>query len=481
MPPEGGQAGSPCYGLARTPANERSALALRNDNARERGYRRSQMPADLVDATFGHCLAVSREAEAAEDAAKVALQRGGRSRLGVLAHARHESLIRATGSAPLAGDEAPADLLALAWLLAGTRPPVERAVVDLDTRHQLGRAELGRVLGLSASAAAGLATTYGESWDRELAPAVMAWLGPGDCPELATLLDDAGEPLAAAPVVAEHVEECPACGDRRRAMATVRSIVAQVPFPEAPSAVRAAAGGRRLLPTAPPPPIVPNRRYTWAVRAAAAVALLTLAGGALVALSRDGDGRDRRVDRLTAVGARALVVSDARVEVGRSFTVTNTSSRPVRWEAAASVPWLELSPAGGELAPQAAQQVRVQPTADAPEGEVDAVITITGADGSTVATAVVGTHDEAPQVGASVEGCVINAAVEDAGEVQSVLLHWRAATGGEATLPMAPTTTGWRAQFPPELGGGSFWVEAIDARGNRAGTAVHPLPAASCP
>src|SRR5438105_7806505 len=166
---------------------------------------------DLADQAFGHCFVVLGDRQQAEDAALVALRRAGRSRSSVLAHARYQALERAAGlDAPQADTPAPNDLLELAVLLAATRPAAERAVLDL--RNRLDRAELGRALGLPATAAADRADAIGEAWDRELDPLLMARLGPGDCLLLAAVLADAdlAHPTlsgltAIGPSVASHV------------------------------------------------------------------------------------------------------------------------------------------------------------------------------------------------------------------------------------------------------------------------------------
>src|SRR5260370_37515459 len=86
-------------------------------------------------------------------AATRALAAGRRSRPSVLAHARHQALLAAATppsyeAAAVEGDTielgVATDLVALARALAATRAPVERVVVDLDTRHELDRAGLGR-------------------------------------------------------------------------------------------------------------------------------------------------------------------------------------------------------------------------------------------------------------------------------------------------------------------------------------------------
>src|SRR3954447_14258027 len=108
--------------------------------------------ADTGEHAFSHALAVLGDPAAAEEVALVAVRRGDRSRVATLAFARHLSLARArqTPSDPSAQ---PANVVELALALAATRPPLERALVDLAGRHQLDRSRLGRTLRLTAAAA----------------------------------------------------------------------------------------------------------------------------------------------------------------------------------------------------------------------------------------------------------------------------------------------------------------------------------------
>ncbi|HUR02320.1 MAG TPA: hypothetical protein VM347_07270 [Nonomuraea sp.] len=442
------------------------------------------MPVDLADAAYGHCLTVTRDEPAAVEAAVAALGRGSRTRTGALAHARHEALARGAGPATHEADIA--DLTALAWWLTGTRPAVERAVVDLDARHQLSRGELGRVLGIAPAAAATLAADYAASWDHELGPAVMAWLGPGECDELAALLDArdccAGAPAtevwAVAPAVAEHADGCSLCGDRRRSLATVRSIVGQIPFDAAPPEVKAMAAVRRRIPASPPPPILPNRNLTWGLRAVCgAVALLLVVAGVTAVSRRDGTSRAQRVAALTRVGPAALALSPRLVDLQRGyFQLQNVTDEPVRWRAAAAVPWLGLAPSSGRLAPHQSQRIRFKLAPLAPEGDVRTVVTFGAEQGSTVAVQIVGANDEPPEVAASVSGCAVTATAEDAGEVREVVLHWKGAVEGSA--PMRRRSATWVGTLPSGLRNGSWFVSAVDARGNRGGTAIQPVPAA---
>lgn len=257
------------------------------------------MASHVAAAAFGHCLALVRDEERATRLAVVAVRRGGRSLGAVLGHARHQALaeLDGTGLAPmtLSGDATPSEV---AWALARTRPPIEVALIDLSGRHGLSRSGLGLALRLSPGAAAARVASAAHVWDAHLDPALLAWLGPGDCAELAGLLEgrpcaDPADLLLLGGDVAAHTATCPACADRQRAMASVRLLVGGTPLPAPPATVVAAASGSRLQPPMPPPALVPRRkRGPLRMVGAGAAALAVLAVG-IGFLAGGGDGGDR--------------------------------------------------------------------------------------------------------------------------------------------------------------------------------------------
>src|SRR4051794_32789727 len=234
---------------------------------------------DLADHAYAHTRSVLGDGEAASDAAAVAVRRGGRARWAGLGPGRAEALARAAeASGPDLDGDAPAELTELAAVLAATRPPLERAIVDLDTRHALDRGGFARALGLPVGPAGARAAAVYLDWQRALDPVLLAHLGPGDCDGLAAVLgaapgsdadadvdggdDDAGdrdpsatdplprslrgsggpadptahetparepralrELLQLGPIVADHVAGCGRCSDRVRAMVSVRTLL----------------------------------------------------------------------------------------------------------------------------------------------------------------------------------------------------------------------------------------------------------------
>jgi hypothetical protein len=429
---------------------------------------------DLADQAYGHCFVVLGGNEAAADAALTALRRAGRSRSSVLAHARYQALERAGAVAsPPADTAAPDDLLDLAILLAATRPPAERAVLDLRTR--LDRAELGRALGLPAAAAADRADAIGDAWDRDLDPLLMARLGPGDCLLLAAVLADAdlahptlGELAAIGPAVAAHMADCELCTDRHRAMVSVRALLAQTEVPPAPDAVREAARRSRRMRPAPAPPAIDRRRRRPLLVVAAVVATLALIGGVAAtaaALTGTRNSRAGRVAKLVRVPTNSQLALTVRRD---TVELTNRSGRPVHWTAASEARWLEVRPADGRLdAGQTALLItRIQKSS--PEGALRTTVTVTGDDGSAAAAVYETTIERPPDLATLANGCVVSATVEDASGLNAVDLLWTDRAGMHK-LQMTVGPAGYTAILPPATPL-NWWVTAQDTRGNQART-----------
>jgi len=436
------------------------------------------MASHVAASAFGHCLALVRDEEAATRLAVVAVRRGGRTLGAVLGHARHQALGAVAVEAPppvsLAAGAGPAEV---AWALAATRPPLELALVDLSGRYGLGRSGLGIALRMTPSAAAERIAAVARSWDAELDPALLASLGPGDCEGMAAVLDGrspagAEDLLAVAGDVAAHAAGCPACADRRRAMASVRQLLAGTALPDPPVQVSVAAAGGRLQPPVPPPALQPGGRGRGIRTAGVAVVVVALAGAtALVTTAGDGDGgRRASLMALTKLPAEAgslhLAPAELAPEAGQ-VALTNRSASAVAWQAAGDAPWLAVTPPAGRLEPGAAQVLVLR--GSPPEGDVRASVRVTGDDGSATMAAVAGTVEHPPDLGATAEGCRVTADVEDEGDVV-LTLHWRV-NGMEATGSMSPPVDAKStATLPPTLAPLTWWVSAVDGRGNQART-----------
>ncbi|HEX2699222.1 MAG TPA: hypothetical protein VHM89_03335 [Acidimicrobiales bacterium] len=435
------------------------------------------MASHLAASAFGHCLALVRDDDEATRLAVVAVRKGGRSLGAVLGHARHQALAAVAAGPPpppvLGPDAGPCEV---AWALAASRSALELALVDLG-RYRLGRAGLGLALRMTPSAAAERVAAVARRWDAELDPALLAWLGPGDCDVLAGVL--AGHPtgtaadlLASAGEVTAHTAQCVACADRQRAMASVRLVLAGTALPEPPLEVTVAASGSRLQPPVPPPPLSlgPRGRMTTAL-GLAAVAMAVVGFAALVTSS--GDSGDSRRDALLALtklpvssGSLGLVPTEVDPSA-RQLEIVNTSRAVVRWEAAADAPWLEVVPAAGRLQPGAKEVMALR--GFPPEGEVRASVRVTGDDGSAAMAAVTGTVEHPPDLGAAADGCTVTADVEDESDVV-LTLHWRVGGADTATPMSPPVDAKSTGSLPAAVAPLTWWVSAVDGRGNQART-----------
>ena len=463
----------------------------------------------LATAAFAHASAVLVSGPAAVQAATIALRRGGRSRSTVLGHARDAALALAGDACVDLAITAPADLVELARALTFTRPPLERAIVDLAGRHHLDQRDLGRALGLPPAEATARVAEVGETWQRELDPALLAHLGPGSCEELAAALeshrqepataagdevdgDDTDEPqptlgdvTAAGAIVASHATSCDACRDRLRAMVSVRTLVSNIALEHAPAEVELAAAGSRARAGSAPPPLVAVRnlaRRRWSVAAITGAVIAVAIAGGIVAGSDDQPTEAMRVDDLTklpAAGTRLSATPDVVEGTQRSVQLRNMHDSALRWEATADQRWVIVTPASGTLDGQRGRTVRVGVTPDAPEGDVRASITFTGDDGSTAIVRVQSDVDHEPDVAAERDGCSVTAQVEDESELRSVELHWSDGAAQEAAAMADDGVTGiWSGTLPP--GAGTWWVSATDALGNTARTAPEARPT-TCP
>lgn len=442
------------------------------------------MASHVAASAFGYCLALVRDEEAATRLAITAVRTGGRTLGGVLGHARAQALAHLAAHPPgperLPAGAGPSEV---AWALARTRPPAELAMIDLGGRYGLTRSGLGIALRLTPGAAVARVAAVGQAWDAGLNPALLAWLGPGECDWLAAALggaprDGPEQLVALGRDVSAHAGGCAACADRLRALTPVRLLVTGTPLPSPPPSVAAAATGSRLQPPAPPPPVGPRRARRGLRAAAGGVAVLAVGGVAATGVDarRHDDRRAASLHALTRLPAVAgsLQLTPAAVRLpARTVDLANRSGAEVVWEAATDAPWLDVAPERGRLAAGATQRLHFE--AQPPEGEVRATVTVSGDDGSAASATVEGTVEQPPDLGASASGCRVTAVVEDEGEV-ALTLHWRSPAGEQTSL-MSAAATGLVADLPAGAGPLTWWVSAIDGRGNQARTPDVALPA----
>ena len=381
---------------------------------------------DLADEVYLLCLAVTgwgSGAGAASEAAAAALRRGGWSRTMVLGHGAREAARAASADPGGPGPEAPGPPGPTARWLAGCRPAGERAVLHLADRAGLGGARLARALGVPEGEAAGALATAAAAWSAGLDPALMAWLGPGDCAGLAEILaggrpgpageaDGAGpdgapsapgltarEARDLAPAVSTHVAGCPACADRLRAMVSVRDLLAREPAPPAPPGLRSLARISRARPPTPLDRPVRAARPRRPALAAGVIGLAAAGAGAVVYLAWPAAGppspagaADAALSRLPPGGS--VLVLDPPATGRTLLHLSDVGRRSVTWQAATTAAWLQVAPATGRLVPGQSVQLDLN-VVGAPVAGLRATVTVNGSDGSVAAATYV------PQAAAS--------------------------------------------------------------------------------
>lgn len=386
-------------------------------------------------AAYSLALAVTGDAGKSTAVAITALRRGAGSRTAVMAHARSESIAKASSKASLNEIVSSSDLRSLADQLASTRPAVERAIVNLELRCGLDTGSFARVLGLTTARALARSRAVAQSWATELDPAMMAWLGPGSCEVLATVLmresvwprgadtpmvssvDTTGpipilktgtdgaliEPiaspvaqpitvgalLAAGPAVYEHTQTCDVCAERLRLLTPVRTLVGQYPLVDVPPLVAEAAHtARRRLPAPLPPSIEPRRLDVARLQVPALVITIAVVviAAAIAIIANSGGGRPSQASRVaklvnSAPASRLLATPTIITPSVKTAALANNGTQVINWHASSNQPWITLSPSSGRLQPS--QSISIAVKASAPtSGVTDATITITGDDGS---------------------------------------------------------------------------------------------------
>lgn len=443
------------------------------------------MAGDPAELAYGHARAMLGDPDAAAEVAVTALRRAGRARNLVLAHARSEAVERAAHDEPVdiaSLQTVVLDLPALAATLASTRPPEERAALDVRARTAGDLVALGDSLGMRATDAADKCSEIAELWERTLDPALLAFSGPGECEGLAALLDEAAPDTVAkllevAPAVHAHAAECTICTDRVRAMAPVRSFFSDAAV-DVPDDVRdAGTRNRTKRPSAPPPALFPSdapprRRAVVPVLVAAATVAL-LAVGAVVFLSRDDAADDDSLTKVAVATGLSLVG-----EPGQGLQLRNDSARTVRYTLSSSAAWLRLSPSQGRLGPGDVVAIAGTISSDAPEGAPPASVIVHTSSGATTSREYTWPNERAPELATMVEGCSVGVTVVDDGDLAKLELHWR--DTADHVLDITDDTNGYAAELRPDNGPVTYWVTASDTRGNASRTADAVIEPGAC-
>ncbi|HET6964936.1 MAG TPA: hypothetical protein VFH58_09205 [Acidimicrobiales bacterium] len=237
--------------------------------------------------------------------------------------------------------------------------------------------------------------------ERDLA--LMAWLGPGSCLELGTIVtgpapvggetDRQGVSLARAlelaPTVAAHVTDCEACSDRLRAMVSVGEVLrhGRPPTPGQARLLHPTGGAagrepgsrtrdRRRRPSGPPAAAA----ALAAIGVAAAIAYLAWPSASPGPTSARSTAA--AISQLPA-GGSSLVLDPASTSTA-VLHLSDVGPRGVTWQAATTAPWLRVAPATGHLQPGQSVSLALDIVGNQASG-LRATVTVNGNDGSVAA------------------------------------------------------------------------------------------------
>ena len=482
---------------------------------------------DQGDALYDFALSVIGDAERAVAAVREAVPAAlsaygpGVSRPQLFGSVFAVAVREATTPSPLSADliqpgpGAPDKLQQVARAATLLLDPVQRGCLDLALRQDLEGEELSEALGVAPGLASVSVQSAIDQAEHVIGAVLLTRVGREDCPGLAEMATDAvggpAEKLAAA--VVEHGGGCDACGDRRRALVHVTTLLANVPAAEAPRALKRAADARRrggIVRALRPPrragagadaavPAVARSEHRGRRRltvTAGVGAIVVLAAGAVLWPRHSGE-----IDRVAAPGGQ-LTVNAAPVDFGSTgdqaqLTIANTGREPLVFETRAGVAWISFVGGEGTLDPGAGTVVSiVLDRSRAPEGAADSEVRVQSNGGSAVVPvrAVVERAPEVSSVEVTPQSMVVRrcpgstpaqvraAIVEESG-VSAVELHWTRPGTVEQVSPLGGATAahylGALGPFdtPGEV---RWWVSAVDIRNNRSASAPQILRVGSC-
>jgi hypothetical protein len=408
------------------------------------------------------------------------------------------------------GPGSPDELQRLARSATLLLDPPQRGCLDLALRQGLPGEELSEALGVAPGLASVSVQAATDQAEHVIGAVLLARVGRDDCPALADLTLDAvgvsAEKLAAA--VTEHGETCAACGDRRRALVPVTTLLAGLPAVPAPPGLKRTVDLRRRgglvralrPPSRPPRPDTVGARRRWHGRRGL-LAGLAAAGVLLAVVAVLWPRRSGEIARTAAPGGR-LAVDATPVDFGptdtqRSLRITNGGRQPLVFQTRAAVPWLSFVGGDGTLDPGAGVVVTtVLDRSRAPEGAADGEIRIQSNGGSAVVPvrADVERPPELSNVETTPQAVVVHrcpgstpaqvrvAVVEESG-LAAVELHWARPGKAEQVSPMSTDgQSSYRGALGPfdTPGDVRWWVTAADIRDNRAASPPQVLRVGSC-
>ncbi len=300
-----------------------------------------------------------------------------------------------------------------------------------------------------------------------------------------------------AAAVEEHGEACPHCGDRRRALVQVTTLLATVPSVPAPAGLkktviqrRKAAIVRSLLPGRRA-----RRRHRRLVAGAAGAAVLVAAvavlwphhGGEIAASAAPGGQ--------LAADTTPIDFGVSAVEAG--VRITNSGREPLVYETRSADSWISFVGGDGTVDPGGSVVVSaVLDRSRAPEGAADSEIRVQSNGGSNVVPvrAVVERAPEVSGLQATPQTIVIRrcpgatpaqvraTVVEESG-IGAVELHWARPGMAEQVSPMSgDSKSSYLGALGPfdTPGDVRWWVSAVDIRNNRAASPPQVLRVSRC-
>ncbi len=393
--------------------------------------------------------------------------------------------------------------------------PVQRGCLDLALRQDLEGEDLSEALGVAPGLASVSVQAAIDHTEHVIGAVLLTRVARAGCSGLAeiaaTAVDAPAEKLAAA--VVEHDQGCDACGDRRRAMVGVTTLLANVPAAVAPRALKRGGDSRRrggIVRALRPParggggadaavPAVARSEHRGRRRlavGAGAAAVVVMAVVAVLWPRHSGE-----IERIAAPGGQ-LIVNATPVDFGHSgdqaqFTIANTGREPLVFETRAAVNWISFGGGEGTLDPGANTVVSiVLDRSQAPEGAADSEIRVQSNGGSAVVP-VRAVVERAPDVSsveitprsAVVRRCPgstpaqVRAAIVEESGVGAVELHWTRPGMVEQVSPLSGETgASYLGALGPfdTPGDVRWWISAVDIRNNRSASAPQILRVASC-
>lgn len=243
------------------------------------------------------------------------------------------------------------ELRKLVWDAANGLNTGEREVLELNVRHGLEGQDLALALGVSVNHAHARLSRAREQMDRSLTALILARTGTQDCDVLASMLGDWDGTLT--PLLRKrinrHVEQCDACGERKRREVRASALLTLLPL-----AVLPAELARKVSDTVEQPELVSYRERTavaagpfdWAgfpteverkrrrllVPLVAGVAMLLLIGGTVTTvLIRNADASHRVLSLplpTTSATTTTTQAATTATATATGTTVTTTTTSP---------------------------------------------------------------------------------------------------------------------------------------------------------